>query len=119
MHLPVGFLNQLVDIDIIPGGDRHHRHAILNEQPDAIIDIVDATNLERNLYLTMQLLELERPVVLAVNFMGVGVVGAGVMLLLMAVGPVHGVQVFGAGAPHVTTERKKRRVSWDKQSLNT
>ena len=39
------------------------------EQPDAIINIVDATNLERNLYLTMQLLELERPVVLALNFM--------------------------------------------------
>ena len=45
------------------------RKFILQEQPDAIIDIVDATNLERNLYLTMQLLELERPVVLAVNFM--------------------------------------------------
>ena len=45
------------------------RRFILEERPDAIIDIVDATNLERNLYLTMQLLELERPVVLAVNFM--------------------------------------------------
>ncbi len=45
------------------------RKFIIDEQPDAIIDIVDATNLERNLYLTMQLLELERPVVLAVNFM--------------------------------------------------
>ena len=45
------------------------RKFILWERPDAIIDIVDATNLERNLYLTMQLLELERPVVLAVNFM--------------------------------------------------
>lgn len=45
------------------------RKYIIEERPDAIIDIVDATNLERNLYLTMQLLELERPVVLAVNFM--------------------------------------------------
>lgn len=45
------------------------RKFIIQEQPDAIIDIVDATNLERNLYLTMQLLELERPMVLAVNFM--------------------------------------------------
>ncbi len=45
------------------------RKFIIEEQPDAIIDIVDATNLERNLYLTMQLLELERPVALAVNFM--------------------------------------------------
>ncbi|MGE4353688.1 MAG: ferrous iron transport protein B [Oscillospiraceae bacterium] len=45
------------------------RDFIINEQPDAIINIVDATNLERNLYLTVQLLELERPMVLALNFM--------------------------------------------------
>ena len=45
------------------------RKFIIGEKPDAIINIVDATNLERNLYLTMQLLELERPMVLAVNFM--------------------------------------------------
>jgi len=38
-------------------------------KPDAIINIVDATNLERNLYLTVQLLELERPMVVALNFM--------------------------------------------------
>ena len=42
---------------------------IIGEGPDAVIDIVDATNLERNLYLTVQLLELERPLVLALNFM--------------------------------------------------
>lgn len=45
------------------------RKFIIGEHPDAIINIVDATNLERNLYLTMQLLELERPMVLALNFM--------------------------------------------------
>ena len=45
------------------------RRFIVREQPDVLIDIVDATNLERNLYLTTQLLELERPMVLAVNFM--------------------------------------------------
>ena len=45
------------------------RRFILDEKPDAIINIVDATNLERNLYLTIQLLELERPTVLALNFM--------------------------------------------------
>ena len=45
------------------------RKFIIGEKPDAIINIVDATNLERNLYLTMQLLELETPMVLAVNFM--------------------------------------------------
>ena len=45
------------------------RKYILEGKPDAIINIVDATNLERNLYLTMQLLELERPTVMALNFM--------------------------------------------------
>ncbi|MCM1296962.1 MAG: ferrous iron transport protein B, partial [Muribaculaceae bacterium] len=45
------------------------RDFIVGEKPDAIINIVDATNLERNLYLTVQLLELERPMVVALNFM--------------------------------------------------
>ena len=45
------------------------RDFIVGEHPDAIIDIVDATNIERNLYLTVQLLELERPMVIALNFM--------------------------------------------------
>lgn len=42
---------------------------ILNEKPDCIINIVDATNIERNLFLTLQLLELEVPMVLALNMM--------------------------------------------------
>ena len=45
------------------------RNFVVNEHPDAIINIVDATNIERNLYLTVQLLELERPMVIALNFM--------------------------------------------------
>ncbi len=45
------------------------RDFIIGQAPDCVIDIVDATNLERNLYLTIQLLELERPVVVALNFM--------------------------------------------------
>ena len=45
------------------------RDFIVGERPDAIIDIIDATNIERNLYLTAQLLELERPMVIALNFM--------------------------------------------------
>ena len=45
------------------------REFILTEDPKAIINIVDATNLERNLYLTMQLMELDRPMVLALNMM--------------------------------------------------
>ena len=45
------------------------RRFILEEKPKAIINIVDATNIERNLYLTMQLMELNVPMVLALNMM--------------------------------------------------
>lgn len=45
------------------------RDFLTDEQPDAIINIVDATNIERNLYLTTQLLELEIPTIIALNMM--------------------------------------------------
>ncbi len=45
------------------------RSFILQEKPDGIINIVDATNIERNLYLTLQLLELHIPMVIALNMM--------------------------------------------------
>lgn len=45
------------------------RDFIINEKPDGIINIVDATNIERNLYLTLQLIELGIPMVLALNMM--------------------------------------------------
>ena len=45
------------------------RDFILNEKPDGIINIVDATNIERNLYLTLQLIEMNIPMVLALNMM--------------------------------------------------
>ncbi len=45
------------------------RNFVLNEHPKGIINIVDATNIERNLYLTMQLMELNIPMVLALNMM--------------------------------------------------
>ena len=45
------------------------RDFVLNGDPTAIINIVDATNIERNLYLTMQLLEMGRPLVVALNMM--------------------------------------------------
>ncbi|RMD46380.1 MAG: GTP-binding protein, partial [Aquificota bacterium] len=40
---------------------------LIKEKPDVVLNVVDSTNLERNLYLTIQLLELERPIVLALN----------------------------------------------------
>ncbi len=45
------------------------RNYLINERPDAILNIVDGTNLERNLYLTTQLMELGIPVVIAINMM--------------------------------------------------
>ncbi len=45
------------------------RNFVLKEKPKAIINIVDATNIERNLYLTMQLLEMDVPMVIALNMM--------------------------------------------------
>ena len=45
------------------------RNFVLDEKPTAIINIIDATNIERNMYLTMQLMELEYPMVIALNMM--------------------------------------------------
>lgn len=43
------------------------RDYIIEERPDVVINVIDATNLERNLYLTVQILELDVPVILALN----------------------------------------------------
>ena len=45
------------------------RNYVLDEKPDCVINIVDATNLERNLYLTTQIMEIDVPVVIALNMM--------------------------------------------------
>ncbi len=47
------------------------RNTIINEEPDVLVDVLDASNLERNLYLAAQLLELERPLVVALNMVDV------------------------------------------------
>ena len=47
------------------------RNYLVSERPDAIINIIDGTNIERNLYLTTQLLELNIPVVIALNMMDI------------------------------------------------
>ncbi|MGN1346066.1 MAG: FeoB small GTPase domain-containing protein, partial [Eubacteriales bacterium] len=47
------------------------RNYLVNERPDAILNIVDGTNIERNLYLTTQLTELGIPVVIAINMMDI------------------------------------------------
>ena len=45
------------------------RDFLIKDKPDAIINIVDATNIERNLYLTLQLMELDIPIIIALNMM--------------------------------------------------
>ena len=47
------------------------RNFIIDEKPDCVVNIVDATNLERNLYLTTQLMEIDVPIVVALNMMDV------------------------------------------------
>ena len=47
------------------------RDYLIKDKPDAILDVVDSTNIERNLYLTTQLLELDSPVVIALNMIDV------------------------------------------------
>ena len=47
------------------------RNYLINERPDAILNIVDGTNIERNLYLSTQLMELGIPVIMAVNMMDI------------------------------------------------
>ena len=51
------------------GEEKVTRDFIINEKPDVIINIADATNIERNLYLTLQLIEMGKPMVLALNMM--------------------------------------------------
>ena len=72
----IGWKNyELVDLPGIysirpySGEEKVTRNFIIDRRPDAIINIVDATNIERNLYLTLQLIEMGKPMVLALNMM--------------------------------------------------
>ena len=71
-------LNELISIVDLPGiyslspytpEEVISRNYILDEKPDCVINIIDATNLERNLYLTTQLLEIDVPIIIALNMM--------------------------------------------------
>ncbi|MFC0233664.1 ferrous iron transport protein B [Vagococcus entomophilus] len=77
------------------------REYLLNDSPDAILNVVDATNLERNLYLTTQLLELGVPVVIALNMID----------LVKKQGDVLNTEklAYGLGVPVVATSALKHR----------
>ena len=66
---PVGIIDLLVIYSLSPYTPEEviSRNYILDEKPDCVINIVDATNLERNLYLTTQLMEIDVPVIVALN----------------------------------------------------
>ena len=65
------------------------RDFILNQKPDGLINIVDATNIERNLYLTLQLMEMRIPMVLALNMMDEVTAGGGTIPGIGHPGGVH------------------------------
>ena len=74
----IQFAEHIMDIVDLPGiyslspytlEEKISRDYIQNENPDVVLNIIDATALERNLYLTLQLIELGRPVVVALNMM--------------------------------------------------
>ena len=80
------------------------RDFILNQKPDGIINIVDATNLERNLYLTLQLLTLRVPTVLALNMMD-ELTGNGGSIDVQKMAQTLGVPVVAVGVPTVVDAR--------------
>lgn len=76
------------------------RQFLLEDKPKGIINIVDATNIERNLYLTMQLMELEVPMVLALNMMD-EVRENGGSILVNEMEEMLGIPVIPISAPEV------------------
>ena len=73
------------------------RNYLINEKPDAVINLVDGTNLERNLYLTTQILELGIPVVIALNMMDL-VKKSGDKIDIMKLGEALGCEVIETSA---------------------
>ena len=68
-HVTLTDLPGIYSLSPYTGEEVVTREFILRERPDAVIDVLDATNIERNLYLTLQLMELDVPLVIALNMM--------------------------------------------------
>lgn len=69
IHYDAVDLPGIYSFSVYSADERVSREYILNERPDVVINVVDATNLERNLYLSTQLLEMKVPMVVALNKM--------------------------------------------------
>lgn len=89
------------------------RQFILSDQVDVIIDVVDASSLERSLYLTLQLLELNKPMVLSLNMMDI-VAKRGMDIDLHRLSEILGVPVIP-----VTARKKTRHTSLDACRLSS
>lgn len=96
------------------------RNFILDEKPDGIINIIDATNLERNLYLTTQLLEMDVPIIVALNMMD-EVKKAGDMIDVKALEQSIGVPVVAISAlkKQGIKELMDRAISMDAERKGT
>ncbi|MBQ3755283.1 MAG: ferrous iron transporter B [Clostridia bacterium] len=92
------------------------RNYILDEQPDCVINIVDATNLERNLYLTTQLLEIDVPVVVALNMMD-AVEKAGDKIDVAALQEKLGVPVVAISALKETGLKELMKKAYDESEM--
>ena len=92
------------------------RNFVLNEKPKAIINIVDATNIHRNLYLTMQLLEMDVPMVVALNMMDEMEALLGVPVIPISAAKNEGVSELVEHAIHIAKyqERPLRQDFCDK-----
>ena len=84
------------------------RNYLIGEQPDAIINIVDGTNIERNLYLTTQIIELGIPVLMAVNMMDI-VKKNGDTINIKALGEKLGCEVVEISALKKTGIKERRQ----------
>ena len=93
------------------------RNYLIGEQPDAIINIVDGTNIERNLYLTTQIIELGIPVLMAVNMMDI-VKKNGDTINIKALGEKLGCEVVEISALKKTGIKLQRRQSRLQSQVN-
>ena len=85
------------------------RNYLINERPDAILNIVDGTNIERNLYLSTQLMELGIPVIMAVNMMDIDKLAKSLGCEVVEISALKGTGVQKAAEKAVVIAEKKNR----------
>ena len=92
--------------------ERVARDFLLDERPAVVLNVVDAANLERNLYLTFQLLEMERPLVIALNMMDIAK-GRGIEIDAEGLSAQLGVPVVPTVSNRGSGRHRLREVLWE------